>query len=149
KAEKPDLVFTTADVGEHPHDEVLAGYLGVREQLDRENIRVFAVRDTPWFEFVVPARVALYGPGSERCAAGRESLLPAVSAWDKLSEKPDNVRYADLSDHICSAATCEPVIGKVLVYRDRNHITATYMKTLAPMLRTELMAALNEVKPAS
>lgn len=149
KTEKPDLVFTTADVGEHPHDEVPAGYLRVWEQLDRENIRVFAVRDTPWFEFDVPACVDRYGPDSERCTADRESLLPAVSAWDKLSEKPDNVRYADLSDHICSAATCEPVIGKVLVYRDRNHITATYMKTLAPMLRTELMAALNEVKPAS
>jgi len=34
------------------------------------------------------------------------------------------------------------VIGNVLVYRHMNHITATYVRTLAPMLQNELEKAL-------
>ena len=146
--EKPDLVFTTADVGEKPHDGVPEGYLRVWDRLNEENVHVFAVRDNPWFEFDVPACVDRYGPESEKCIVDRESVLPSVSAWDKLEEKPPNVHYVDLNDYICNENTCEPVVGMALVYRDRNHITATYMKTLAPMLRKELMKVLQQLKAA-
>jgi SGNH domain (fused to AT3 domains) len=52
-----------------------------------------------------------------------------------LTHPPDTVRFIDLSDYFCDRTTCPPVIGNVLVYRHRNHITATYVRTLAPMLQ--------------
>jgi hypothetical protein len=40
----------------------------------------------------------------------------------------------DLTRFYCDASTCPVVIGGVNVYRDNNHVTVTYAKTLAPYL---------------
>ena len=53
-----------------------------------------------------------------------------------------NVHLLDLSDYFCDATTCFPAAGNLLIYRDDNHITATYMRTLAPMLERELVGLL-------
>jgi hypothetical protein len=50
--------------------------------------------------------------------------------------------HIDLSDYFCDRTTCPPVIGNVLVYRHMNHVTATYVRTLAPMLQNALTQAL-------
>jgi hypothetical protein len=39
-------------------------------------------------------------------------------------------RLLSLDNIYCGPASCEPVIGKVLVYRDDNHISNTFAKTL-------------------
>jgi len=39
-------------------------------------------------------------------------------------------RLLSLDNVYCGPASCEPVIGKVLVYRDDNHISNTFAKTL-------------------
>jgi hypothetical protein len=44
----------------------------------------------------------------------------------------------DLDDAVCPTALCAPVIGGVLVYRDINHLTKTYVLTLAPRLSAAL-----------
>ncbi len=46
----------------------------------------------------------------------------------------------DLERWICPPAkTCPAVIGGVLVYRQGSHVTATYMRTLTPMLHRALV----------
>nr|WP_280949618.1 hypothetical protein [Saccharomonospora piscinae] len=37
---------------------------------------------------------------------------------------------------------CPPVIGNVLVYMDDNHVTATYLETMSPIVETRLVEAL-------
>lgn len=44
----------------------------------------------------------------------------------------------DLLDYICPTDMCMPVIGNVLVYRQGSHLTATYVKTLQPILDERL-----------
>jgi hypothetical protein len=39
----------------------------------------------------------------------------------------------------CGAQVCEPIIGNVLVYRDDDHITSTYIRTLTPLLEMVLV----------
>ncbi|MEY4434141.1 MAG: hypothetical protein RIR16_181 [Actinomycetota bacterium] len=41
-----------------------------------------------------------------------------------------NTKLLSLDNIYCGPASCEPVIGKVLVYRDDNHISNTFAKTL-------------------
>lgn len=48
----------------------------------------------------------------------------------------------DLTDQVCPTATCLPVIGEVLVYRQSHHLTATYAATLAPALEGHLLPLL-------
>lgn len=139
-AKKPDLVFTTADVAGQP--EVPEGFVKQWEKLNKAGIEVFAVRDNPRFGFDVASCVEEKGANSRDCSVEREKVLPAESAWSKLENPPENVHYVDLSDYFCEKNYCKAVIGNVLVYRDSGHITATYSRTMAPILRDELMPLL-------
>ena len=44
----------------------------------------------------------------------------------------------DLSDVICDADRCPATHGKYLVYRDTDHLTATFSTALAPYLAAKL-----------
>jgi peptidoglycan/LPS O-acetylase OafA/YrhL len=137
---KPDLVFTTADVGRKA--EVPEGFVQQWETLNDAGIPVFALRDNAWFDFDVPSCVEEKGEDSLECAQEREKALPSVSPFSKLDYVPENVHYADLTDYLCDEDYCKPVKGNVLVYRDKHHITATYARTMAPILKKELAAVL-------
>jgi hypothetical protein len=45
----------------------------------------------------------------------------------------------DLSNIICDASVCPATRGKFLVYRDTNHLTATFARALEPYLAKELV----------
>ncbi|AST94434.1 acyltransferase [Sutcliffiella cohnii] len=139
---KPDLIFTTADVGNRKNNVVPEGFIEQWEKLNEAGLKVFAIRDNPWFGFDVPSCVEEKGEDSLECTKEREDVLSSISAWEKLDNPPPNVYYADLNDYICDDEYCKPVIGNVLVYRDAHHLTATYARTLAPMLKTPLIDAL-------
>lgn len=47
-----------------------------------------------------------------------------------------------MTRYFCDDKRCLPAIGNVMVYRDPSHITATYAKTLAPMLLNEMSPGL-------
>ena len=51
------------------------------------------------------------------------------------------VKMIDLFSSICATPTCPTVIGNVLVYRQGSHLTATYVKSLAPKLAGALTTA--------
>jgi hypothetical protein len=55
---------------------------------------------------------------------------------------PAGVSFVDFTDYVCEPTTCPPIIGNVYVYRDFNHPTATYMRTLSPIVEERLLAAL-------
>ncbi len=50
---------------------------------------------------------------------------------------PGNVAFLDLSNLVCTATECPPVIGGVFVYLDNNHLTATYARSMSPLLGPE------------
>ncbi|MBS0421821.1 MAG: acyltransferase [Proteobacteria bacterium] len=141
---RPDAVFMTSTRynGDESNEYVPDGYLNVWQQLAAANIKVIALRDNPDFEFDVSACVELHGADSPLCALPRQRMLEVPSPTELLRNPPSTVRFIDLSDYFCSSETCPPVIGNVLVYRHMNHITATYVKTLAPMLQSALEQAL-------
>ncbi|MFD2131554.1 acyltransferase family protein [Pseudogracilibacillus auburnensis] len=142
KSIKPDLVFTHADVA--GEDKVPDGFLVQWDNLNDLDIPVFAIRDNPRFGFDVAVCVEENGVDSSNCIVSREKVLPLNSAWSQLKEKPENVHYVDLSDSFCEDTECKPVVGNVLVYRDNGHITATYARTLGPILQNELMTILEK-----
>jgi peptidoglycan/LPS O-acetylase OafA/YrhL len=141
---RPDAVFTTAT----RYDEVAAnefvpdGYVTAWQRLSDAKISVIALRDNPDFEFDASACVELHGPDSPLCSLPRRQMLEDPSPTDLLPHPPPTVRFIDLSDYFCDPTTCPPVIGNVLVYRHTNHVTATYVRTLAPMLQDALNRAL-------
>jgi len=106
---------------------------------------ILAIRDNP---------VAL--PGTTECviqyrlAAGDECSIPrseALSSYDgqlDASKLVSNTAVIDLTDLYCTPDVCPAVIGNTIVYRDANHLTASYAATLAPYLAERISVALTE-----
>jgi hypothetical protein len=54
------------------------------------------------------------------------------------------VPLVDLTDWICPSERCPVAIGHVTIHRAGDHLTATYVRTLAPALGRALEAHLGE-----
>ena len=141
---KPDLVFLTADIG--PSQEVPSGYVEVWEELEEEEIPIFAIRDNGYFPVDPPTCIEENGIDSEKCQVEQEEFMPEVGAWEKINNPPENVTYFDTAEYFCSDGVCKSVIGNVLVYRDQGHITTSFSKTMAPIIEEDLMGALRDSK---
>jgi hypothetical protein len=108
----------------------------VREWLDA-GTRVLVIRDNPYpghTNTFVPDCVARHQNDFRACSAPRDAWLKPDPLADaaKGAHSP-RAQVADLTAMFCTSR-CLPVIGNVLVYRDRSHLTATYSRTLAPYL---------------
>src|SRR5690606_35718585 len=105
-------------------------------QLDEAGIRVVTVRDNPRFGFDVPACVE-EGP-AEACSRARAEIYSPVNPVLGARGVPASAAHLDLTPYFCSTQRCDGVVGNVLVYRDDNHVTATYAATLAAPLHEAL-----------
>lgn len=140
----PDIVFTTADIGES--QEIPVGYLEQWEKLANHNINVFAIRDNGRFPFDPPTCIEEHGVNSEECKLPREEFMPEESPWEQLKTKPENVYYFETGDYFCKDDECGPVVGRILAFRDKGHITATFARAMAPYIKPALFEALENKK---
>ena len=143
---RPDTVFTTGtttslDTTAGFGEEVLVeGYVDRWRELEALGIEVVAVRDTPRLGFDAPECLATASP--EECTAPLTDSMAEASPFEAADlDLPNNVVTLDLTDRICEPDLCRPVVGNVLVFWDAGHISATYMRTLAPELRDRLLTA--------
>ncbi len=114
-----------------------------RTQAER-GTRIIAVRDNPRAEASTAACVARHLlSANEHCSLARDRALGSFDAHVPATRALPGSQLIDLSDLYCDAATCPAVMGGVIVYRDDNHFTATFARTLAPALMKELKLALD------
>ncbi|SOC37552.1 acyltransferase family protein [Salinicoccus kekensis] len=135
--EKPDIIFTTADATEW--EGIPEGYAEKWEELEENDINVFAIKDNPRVEYDIPGCIEEYGVENEGCYLEND-LEDYTEDMEELDLS--NVYYADLTDKFCEVDVCKPIVGNVLVYRDDHHITKTYSETLAPFVGEEIDKAL-------
>lgn len=140
KKAPPDLVFTTASLNKR--DYVPQGYVEQWRKLEGLTT-IFAILDTPRMEQSIPS--CLKQHTIEQCSVKRQHALSSEVPWENEKNLPSNVIFADLSDYFCSDTVCPPVIGEIIVYRDQHHVTASYAKTLAPILSPHIEAALAHI----
>ncbi|GAB3486500.1 acyltransferase family protein [Nocardiopsis coralliicola] len=160
---QPDAVFTTgtttsldtsAGFGE---EQVVDGYTERWAELGDLGAQVIAVRDTPRLPGSAPECLAdAGGPASGGGEIGAQARADCgAPAADSLADRdplasaelPGNVVPLDMTDQLCADGTggtgahCPAVIGNVLVYWDSAHISASYMRTMAPALERRMVAA--------
>ena len=140
-ADPPDLVFTTSTVNKRP--KVPQGFINQWNRLNGFT-RVFAIRDNPRMNTIIPVCLEQAEDPLE-CSVPRDEAIAKVDPWKVTEGIPSNVIFADLTDSFCDEDTCSPVIGNIIVYRDDNHITAEYSKTLAPALKIPLQQAFDDL----
>ena len=125
-------------------DAYRAGYVDVLHTWTDAGIPVLGIRDTPAPGASIPDCVAAQPDRLAACAGTRAEWLPREPLTAAArSFRPGQVRVADLTDHICQPSVCPAVVGRVVVYFDGSHLTATYARTLAPYLEDSLTRALH------
>ncbi len=125
--------------GKEPEESIRPLAVGVRQALDtaaRTGNRIAVLRATPWQKRSPRDCVAVEAPPFEACAASRTEALPEEAL--SVAARAGGYPVLDFTDLFCPDDLCPPIIGNVFVYRDVHHVTATYMRTLAPMLAERL-----------
>ncbi|WP_114588535.1 acyltransferase family protein [Microbacterium arborescens] len=134
---RPDAVMTIvtrADPGEED-EQLRPGIVEFIERIDAAGIPLVAVRDNPRFEHDMFSCLLTADEPSD-CAVPRSQSLAASNPALELPH--EHLVHVDLTDWICPDDLCEPAIGNIAVFRDDNHLSASYARSLAPALSQQL-----------
>jgi hypothetical protein len=113
--------------GRDAFETSVAGYRDAWNALPATVEHIVVIRDTPKGRADTNACVA-------RAMARREALSQDSAAVAASRLKSPRVRVIDLTRFFCDRSRCYPVIGGALVYKDQNHMTETFAKSLGPFL---------------
>ena len=142
---KPDIVILShssrhavpgARYGES-QEKIARGVNSYVRDLRQAGIRVSAIRHTPWQEEDVPVCMARPGADSSTCSSSEE-VATATGSLNIAARQNNGMELIDLQDYFCFDGLCPVTIGGVLVYRDKHHLTATYARSMAPILGDEI-----------
>lgn len=98
--------------------------------------KLLLIRPTPWQRTLVRECVAQHPDAMDQCTGERSTVLQR-DAMVRLAGIT-GYKIMDFTDLFCAGKHCPAVVGNVFVYRDAHHITATYMRTIAPELGRRL-----------
>jgi hypothetical protein len=74
----------------------------------------------------------------DSCGAPESKAFEANDYTLAAAKIEPRVALLDFSDQFCADGFCPAVIGNVLVYRDKHHVSDTYIRTLAPVFGERL-----------
>lgn len=142
----PDLVVTAnwasgdfeeTDTGHAPG---VLGYADWWNLLADAGSEVVAIKDTPMPRDDPRASDCLAANYAqpERCGMPRGEAVRLLGIVDKAQVLAPRTSVIDLTDLLCVEDVCPAVIGNVLVYRDTNHLTDTFVRTMTPFLAERL-----------
>ena len=115
-----------------------AGWSRTLNELSHAGVSVAVLRDTPWPGKDMASCVAQNATNPSACDVTRAALDKRT--YDVgMTNGVAGAHGVDLSDIICDATTCPATHGKYLVYRDTNHMTATFSEALEPYLAKRLI----------
>jgi hypothetical protein len=155
-AQEPfDLVVTSNRMSAPPagrteeesRESFAAGYEQVLRTWQRPGRTIVAIADTPWPGATmgpVPACLEEHLGDEDACSGARDEWVPDDPIEDVVRRLGDpHLRSVDLNDHLCGPDTCPAVIGGVIVYSDRSHLTRTFALSLVSRLDEALSSALS------
>ncbi|WP_433371926.1 SGNH hydrolase domain-containing protein [Actinoplanes sp. CA-142083] len=100
--------------------------------------RVVVLGDTPVLDQSTPDCLAAHGSNLAVCFTTRTKATARVwNAADMAAAQATGAAYVSVLPWLCSSI-CTPVIGNVMVYRNRFHITGTYSRMLNGVLEDAL-----------
>jgi peptidoglycan/LPS O-acetylase OafA/YrhL len=119
--------------------------------LSAAGIKTIALRDVPDVGFDVPACLSRRASDAPFQVRGCEydlmaSLRPsAIAAQTEAARGLDNVAIVSMNDRLCTRSPCAVVKRGAIVYRDDDHLTATFSRAEAAVLGERLAAAANRL----
>ncbi|ABK04567.1 acyltransferase 3 [Arthrobacter sp. FB24] len=122
-----------------------AGVEGFRrtwQGLNDGGAKIIAIADTPRASSagVADPPSCVEAKGVDGCSFDRAEALSS-DPQKEAAEDMDLVDYLDMNDLFCIESKCPAVAGSVLVYRDGNHMTTTYARSLTTYLQKRMSFA--------
>jgi peptidoglycan/LPS O-acetylase OafA/YrhL len=126
--------------GDQAANAMEAGYLRTLRRIQAAGPRTVVIRDNPTSVEDVPSCVSEDIQHLGRCA------FPRQPEWDReydvrAAEAAPETHLVSFIADICPGELCRAVIGNALTYRDKDHLTATFARTLEPMLENDFREA--------
>ncbi|WP_049621760.1 acyltransferase family protein [Frateuria defendens] len=143
---RPDVVLLgTVATNGFTEPQWVEGTARVLSAISGSAGRIYVLRGTPRLPFDGPnclashvGRPAWLGTG-DCSASSRDAHDELVYAWlTRASRRFGNVAMLDLNDVICPSGLCDAQRQGVVVFRDGQHLTATYAASLGGVLRDRL-----------
>jgi hypothetical protein len=95
--------------------------------------------DTPTLSFDVPACLSSHVDDMRPCLTPRGTAFgPDHGTLERTAAAASGAHVIDLSDALCPADPCPVVMGRFLMYRDAQHLTATFSSAFAATLERAL-----------
>lgn len=144
---KPDILILgssyTYGFSEHDWTE---GTIRVLQQVSHVSGSVAILRSTPVLPFNAPScasprsRLHTALASSDRCRAAADSTEGdmVLHALQSAAARFGNVRVLDMNDAVCPAGVCHAEQGGMIAFRDSQHMTATYVASLANVLAARM-----------
>ncbi|HYW33434.1 MAG TPA: acyltransferase family protein, partial [Gemmatimonas sp.] len=157
-AERPSAVIlssydyyvpsTDTDIDEH-RVSVDAWQEGLRRtysRLSAAGIPVIVMRGTPRVPFDVPSCLSRREEGlpfATECTYERDRAFTvrARRAQD-IAARGLPVRFVDMNDQVCATVRCRTMRDGIVMFTDDNHLTASFTRSLAPVLGARIAGAL-------
>jgi hypothetical protein len=125
---------------------------GMRRTLQRfqaAGVPTIVIQDTPQLEATVLTCLARAGWIARRqgaCGAirARAVSLDVARLEQRVVGAVRGSHVIDLTDTLCGADACTPIVGGQVAYQDGDHLTATMTRSLAPMFMPTLDSAVAE-----
>jgi peptidoglycan/LPS O-acetylase OafA/YrhL len=126
-------------------DSSASAYAETWRSLQQAGSAVVALRDNPdpgiGGVSDVPSCVEQHGDAAACDVSERDALLDDPVA--QAARTTRGVTLIDATPMFCADGTCPAVIGGVVVYRQVQHVTQTYARSMAPFLEPEVTAAVD------
>jgi len=150
RRERPDLVVVSNSTGRRyqvvregrrldrraSQPFLIAGFARTLRRLKRTGAQVVVIRDQMLAPFNPPECVSSNRDDLSRCVF--YSRRRRDRAFDAFGAARARVRLIDPIRILCPRHRCPSVMGRVLVYRDTYHMSATFARTLTPWLERKL-----------
>ncbi|KQO99454.1 acyltransferase family protein [Leifsonia sp. Leaf264] len=100
------------------------------------DVPVTWITDTPHQGATPAICLSAHLDDADACAVPRAQAID--TRLQKEEQRVAGLGWIDMNNYICGPDECPAVIGSYLVYRDGNHLTATYSRALSKKLDDQL-----------
>jgi peptidoglycan/LPS O-acetylase OafA/YrhL len=117
------------------------GVAAIFQFLRRSAKHVIFISDTPYLPQSAPDCVAAHLSDVRPCTIGRTAatILPAVKAAELRIAKHEQINSIDPTSWFCAPKICPVIVGNILVYHDKSHMTTEWSRYLAPVLGNAIL----------
>jgi peptidoglycan/LPS O-acetylase OafA/YrhL len=149
---KPDVVIASERAAsgtvDHPQSDAVGralvgkGMVPYFRTLLQHSINVVAIHETPNLGFDVPDCLAKRNGSIAKCSTPADEALQQhkTSIDAAKAVMGDALPVVNVNDLLCTPTVCPGAVGKVIGYRDNNHLSLSMTRTLEPYFAKRLLA---------